>query len=56
MNASFGMHINNRYEISVFAKNLLDNDKAIQIPALQFLKEYYTLRPVTVGVLLKGEF
>ncbi len=56
VNASFGVKINARYEASVFAKNLLDNDKAIQIPALQFLKEYYTLRPVTVGVLVKAKF
>jgi iron complex outermembrane receptor protein len=55
LNASLGVR-RNGYEISVFAKNLLDNTKIIQIPSLLFTPEAYTLRPLTVGVLLKAKF
>ena len=55
MNGSIGLAYN-KYEISMFAKNLLNSSKVIQIPSLLFVPEAYTLRPLTVGVLLKAKF
>ncbi len=55
MNGSIGVDYKS-YECSFFAKNLLDSSKIIQIPSLLFTPEAYTLRPVTVGVLLKAKF
>jgi len=55
MNASFGVNYK-QYEISVFAKNLLNSSKIIQIPSLLFTPEAYTLRPLTAGVLVKAKF
>jgi iron complex outermembrane receptor protein len=55
MNGSLGFSYKN-YEVSLFAKNLLNSSKVIQIPDLLFVPEAYSLRPLTVGVLLKAEF
>jgi outer membrane receptor protein involved in Fe transport len=55
MNGSVGMDYKN-YVFSIFAKNLLNSSKIIQIPSLLFTPEAYTLRPLTVGVLVKAKF
>ena len=55
MNASMGLDLD-RYTVSVYAKNLLDQQKAIQHPSILFTSEAYTVRPQTVGVNLKARF
>jgi hypothetical protein len=55
LNASIGL-TKGAYEVSLYAKNLLDESKAIQHPSILFLPEAYTLRPLTVGVLAKAQF
>ncbi|MDB5397954.1 MAG: pdt [Rhodospirillales bacterium] len=51
MNGSIGV-TEGPYEVSLYAKNLLDNQQIIQRPSINFVQEGYTLRPLTVG--LKG--
>jgi iron complex outermembrane recepter protein len=53
MNGSLGFDYKD-YEFSIFAKNLLNSSKVIQIPSLLFVPEAYTLRPLTIGVLFKA--
>jgi outer membrane receptor protein involved in Fe transport len=55
LNASVGVQLS-AYEISLFAKNLLDDTKIIQHPALLFVPEAYTVRPLTVGLNIKAKF
>jgi iron complex outermembrane recepter protein len=55
LNASVGVNLHG-YEISVFAKNLLDDRKIIQRPALLSEPEAYTLRPFTMGLNVKTRF
>ena len=55
MNGSIGFAYKD-YEVSIFGKNLLNSSKVIQIPSLLFVPEAYTLRPLTVGLLLKAKF
>jgi outer membrane receptor protein involved in Fe transport len=55
LNASAGVNLRG-YEISVFAKNLLDDHKIIQHPALLSEPEAYTVRPLTVGLNVKTRF
>jgi iron complex outermembrane recepter protein len=55
MNGSIGFAYK-EYEVSIFGKNLLNSSKVIQIPSLLFVPEAYTLRPLTVGLLLKAKF
>jgi hypothetical protein len=55
LNASVGVALHS-YEISVFAKNLLDDRKIIQRPALLFEPEAYTVRPLTAGLNVKLRF
>lgn len=55
LNGSIGI-TRSAYELSIFAKNLLDSRKIIQIPSLLFTPEAYTLRPLTAGVMLKAKF
>ncbi|GGC78372.1 TonB-dependent receptor [Undibacterium terreum] len=43
------------WEVSLFAKNLLNNDKVIQRPNVQSVSEGYRLRPLTVGLSLSGK-
>jgi len=38
------------YEVSLYGKNLGNNQKIIQRPAINFTSEGYTLRPLTVGL------
>ena len=45
-----------QFEVSVFAKNMLDNTQIIQHPALLFVNEGYTLRPLTVGARVLVKF
>jgi iron complex outermembrane receptor protein len=55
LNASIGVNLHG-YEISLFAKNLLDDKKIIQRPALLSVSEAYTLRPLTAGLGIKTQF
>ncbi|CAN5330742.1 hypothetical protein BH10PSE3_BH10PSE3_05780 [soil metagenome] len=43
-------------ELSLFAKNLLDEDKIIQKPSVLFITQGLPLRPRTVGLNLKAKF
>ncbi len=43
------------WELSLFAKNLLNNDKVIQRPNVQFVSEGYRVRPLTVGLSLSAK-
>jgi outer membrane receptor protein involved in Fe transport len=53
--ASAGMTFD-RWEFSVFAKNLSNNNKVIQQPPIQSVTEAYYLRPRTIGVTASYEF
>ncbi|HEY2661861.1 MAG TPA: TonB-dependent receptor [Caulobacteraceae bacterium] len=44
------------YELSLYAKNLFDNQAIIQHPEINTVIEGYTLRPRTVGVMAKVMF
>jgi iron complex outermembrane receptor protein len=43
-------------EISLFAKNLLNNDTILQSPTINSVTMGYTLRPRTVGLALQAKF
>ncbi len=45
-----------QYELSVYAKNLLDDQTIIQTPEINTVYEGYTVKPRTVGVSLKAYF
>ena len=45
-----------KWEFSVFAKNLFNNDKVIQRPSVQGVDEAFYLRPRTVGLTASYEF
>jgi iron complex outermembrane recepter protein len=49
VNGSIGF-TSGQYELSLYAKNLGNNDKVIQHPSINFVSEGYTLRPLTIGV------
>lgn len=49
LNGSLGV-VTGPYEVSLYAKNLLNSDKIIQRPSINFVSEAYTLRPLTVGL------
>jgi len=55
LNANIGVKLSS-YEISLFAKNLLDDHKQIQHPAILSEYEAYTVRPLTVGLGIKATF
>jgi outer membrane receptor protein involved in Fe transport len=55
LNARVGVNMRG-CEISVFAKNLLNDTKIIQRPALLFVPEGYTVRPLTLGLNIKTQF
>jgi outer membrane receptor protein involved in Fe transport len=55
LNGSLGVNLHG-CEISLFAKNLLDDRKIIQRPALLFEPEAYTVRPFTAGLGIKTQF
>lgn len=55
LNGSFGLRMD-QTEISVYAKNLANDQTIIQRPVINSVSEGYTLRPVTVGVLARTSF
>ena len=44
------------FEVSLFAKNLLNNDTILQSPTINSVTMGYTLRPRTVGLALQAKF
>jgi len=44
------------YDLSIYAKNLLDDQTIIQTPEINTVYEGYTVRPRTIGVSLKARF
>jgi outer membrane receptor protein involved in Fe transport len=54
VNASLGANLG-KWQVSLFAKNLLNEDKVIQRPVVQFFQENYRISPRTVGVSLSGK-
>ena len=55
VNLNAGINVG-RYEVSVFAKNLLDNKTILQSPIVNSVTMGYTLRPLTVGLALQVKF
>jgi iron complex outermembrane receptor protein len=55
LNASAGAQYGD-WEFSVFGKNLLNEQKILQTPNVEFVPEAYRLRPVTVGVSASTAF
>jgi outer membrane receptor for monomeric catechols len=55
VNLNAGIHIG-RYEVSVFAKNLLDNKTILQSPTINSVTMGYTMRPLTVGLGVQAKF
>jgi outer membrane receptor protein involved in Fe transport len=44
------------YDVSIYAKNLLNDQTIIQTPEINTVYEGYTVRPRTIGVSLKAHF
>jgi outer membrane receptor protein involved in Fe transport len=55
VNLNAGINVG-RYEVSLFAKNLLDNKTILQSPTINSVTMGYTLRPLTVGLALQVKF
>ena len=55
LNGAIGVDIG-EMEISLFAKNLLNQQKTLQQPSLFSVTEGYTVRPLTVGVAFSTNF
>jgi iron complex outermembrane recepter protein len=55
LNASIGADMGSMV-VTLFAKNLLNQNKTIQRPSLLSVSEGYTVRPLTVGVSLSKDF
>ena len=55
VNLSAGVNVG-RYEISLFAKNLLDDKTILQSPTINSVTMGYTLRPLTVGLGIQAKF
>jgi outer membrane receptor protein involved in Fe transport len=55
VNLNVGVNLG-EFEISLFAKNLLNNDTILQSPTINSVTMGYTLRPRTVGVALQAKF
>lgn len=51
LDASIGANIGN-WELSLFAKNLSNEQSVLQKPSVQFLTEAYRQRPRTIGLLI----
>ncbi|HTY48416.1 MAG TPA: TonB-dependent receptor [Steroidobacteraceae bacterium] len=45
-----------RYELSLFAKNLLNDQTILQSPVVNTVTMGYTLRPLTAGIALRAKF
>jgi outer membrane receptor protein involved in Fe transport len=54
-NLSLGASVR-QFELSVFAKNLLNNHTILQSPTINSVTMGYTLRPLTVGVAFQAKF
>ena len=55
VNLNAGVNVD-RFEFSLFAKNLLDNKTILQSPTINSVTMGYTLRPMTVGVAFQAKF
>jgi iron complex outermembrane recepter protein len=55
VNLNVGVNVQ-QFEISVFAKNLLDNKTILQSPTVNSVTMGYTLRPLTVGLAFQAKF
>jgi iron complex outermembrane recepter protein len=55
LNGSVGLRMD-QMEVSLYAKNLADDQTIIQRPVINSVVEGYTLRPITVGVLARRSF
>ncbi|HTV76730.1 MAG TPA: TonB-dependent receptor [Steroidobacteraceae bacterium] len=55
VNLSLGVNFD-RYQLSLFAKNLLDDRTILQSPQVNTVTLGYTLRPLTAGIELKASF
>jgi len=55
VNLNLGVNLG-AFQVSLFAKNLLNNTTILQSPTINGVTEGYTLRPRTVGVGLQAKF
>jgi len=55
VNLNLGVNLG-AFQVSLFAKNLLNNTTILQSPTINGVTEGYTLRPRTVGVSLQAKF
>ncbi len=55
LNGSLGFTVDS-YVVTLYAKNLGDNNKIIQRPSINFVEEAYTLRPLTIGMTASMKF
>jgi outer membrane receptor protein involved in Fe transport len=55
VDASLGVDID-KVEVSLFAKNLLNEDKVIQKPSVLFITQGLVLRPRTIGLNVRAKF
>jgi iron complex outermembrane recepter protein len=55
MNANVTLSIK-RYQIGLYAKNLLNDQTIIQTPEINTVYEGYTVHPRVIGVSLKASF
>lgn len=55
VNLTMGLNFD-RYQLSLFAKNLLDDRTVLQSPQVNTVTLGYTMRPLTLGVELKASF
>jgi len=56
LNAALGVSFANNVDLSIFGKNLLNEDKIIQRPNRLAVEQGYTLRPITIGVTISAGF
>jgi outer membrane receptor protein involved in Fe transport len=55
VNLNLGVDID-RFEFALYAKNLFDDRTILQQPEVNSVLEGYTLRPMTIGVILQAKF
>jgi hypothetical protein len=55
LNGSVGVKMD-QMEVSLYAKNLADDQTIIQRPVINSVVEGYTLRPITVGAMVRRSF
>ena len=55
VNLNAGVNVG-QFEVSIFAKNLLDNKTILQSPTINSVTMGYTLRPLTVGLSFQAKF